>query len=103
MRDALLSPAVETAVKIARKWATDIKRVPSHRTLVLSACGCFHGRTMVPVSMSCDPDTTNGFGPQVPGFIKASAAAPAAAITACCCLEIPMLTFPHVHCLSGTI
>jgi hypothetical protein len=37
---------------------------------VLSACGCFHGRTMVPVSMSCDPATTNGFGPQVPGFIK---------------------------------
>ena len=44
--------------------------MPSHRTLVLSACGCFHGRTMVPVSMSCDPATTNGFGPQLPGFIK---------------------------------
>lgn len=62
--------AVETAIKIGRKWATDVKGVPSHETLVLSACGCFHGRTMVPVSMSCDPGTTNGFGPQLPGFIK---------------------------------
>ncbi len=62
---------VETAIKISRKWAADVKGVPSHKTLVMSACGCFHGRTMVPVTMSCDPGTTNGFGPHLPGFIKA--------------------------------
>eukprot|EP00899_Mesostigma_viride_P026545 jgi/Mesvir1/7075/Mv09186-RA.2 len=61
---------VETAVKLARKWAYQKKGVPAGQALLLSCCGCFHGRTLIPVSMSCDPDTTREFGPLVPGMLK---------------------------------
>ncbi|KNC51316.1 ornithine-oxo-acid transaminase [Thecamonas trahens ATCC 50062] len=62
--------AVESALKIARKWATDVKGVPSGSVQIISACGCFHGRTLGAISMSCDPDATEGFHPLVPGQLK---------------------------------
>lgn len=36
----------------------------------MSCCGCFHGRTLGVISMSCDNDATRGFGPLVPGHLK---------------------------------
>lgn len=62
--------AVETAMKIARKYAYEKKGVPANEAIILSACGCFHGRTMHAISMSCDPEAQVGFGPLVPGHDK---------------------------------
>ncbi|CAI5483793.1 unnamed protein product [Closterium sp. Yama58-4] len=62
--------AVETALKVARKWAYEKKGVPANEALVISCCGCFHGRTMAAISMSCDNDATRGFGPLLPGNLK---------------------------------
>ena len=62
--------AVETAIKIARKWAYDVKGVPVDEALIISCCGCFHGRTLAVISMSCDPDAVSGFGPLATGFLK---------------------------------
>lgn len=61
---------VETAVKIAKKWAYDVKGVPYGKAQILSVCGCFHGRTTACISMSCDPDVTHGFAPHQPGHLK---------------------------------
>ncbi|CAI5464223.1 unnamed protein product [Closterium sp. Yama58-4] len=62
--------AVETALKVARKWAYEKKGIPANEALVISCCGCFHGRTMAAISMSCDNDATRGFGPLLPGNLK---------------------------------
>lgn len=37
---------------------------------MVSCCGCFHGRTLGVISMSCDNEATRGFGPFVPGHLK---------------------------------
>jgi ornithine--oxo-acid transaminase len=55
--------AVETALKLARKWAYERKRVPDGAAVVLSAAGNFHGRTLGVISMSTDPESRGGFGP----------------------------------------
>ena len=61
---------VETALKIARKYAYDKRGVAKDQAVILSACGCFHGRTLHAISMSCDPEAIDGFGPLVPGHDK---------------------------------
>ncbi|KIM57552.1 hypothetical protein SCLCIDRAFT_1132814 [Scleroderma citrinum Foug A] len=55
--------AVETAVKLARKWAYMKKGVAEGRAVVLSVEGNFHGRTLGAISMSTDPNSRGGFGP----------------------------------------
>ena len=60
--------AVETAIKIARKWAYDVKGVPSGAAKIITCSENFHGRTTTIVSFSTDPDSTGGFGPYTPGF-----------------------------------
>ena len=55
--------AVETAIKLARKWAYLKKGVPENKARVLSASGNFHGRTIGVISMSTEADSRNGFGP----------------------------------------
>jgi len=60
--------AVETAIKIARKWAYDVKGVPAGQAKIITCEGNFHGRTTTIVSFSTDPDSTGGFGPYTPGF-----------------------------------
>ena len=60
--------AVETAIKIARKWAYDVKGVPSGVAKIITCSENFHGRTTTIVSFSTDPDSTGGFGPYTPGF-----------------------------------
>ncbi|KAK4106752.1 ornithine aminotransferase [Parathielavia hyrcaniae] len=58
--------AVETAVKIARKWAYKVKGVAPGRALVFSAADNFHGRTMTAISLSLDPESRDNYGPYLP-------------------------------------
>src|SRR5215212_3135608 len=60
--------AVETAIKMARKWGYDVKGVPDGKATIVVAADNFHGRTTTIVSFSSDPDTRGGFAPFTPGF-----------------------------------
>ncbi|MEE4022331.1 ornithine--oxo-acid transaminase [Gordonia sp. PKS22-38] len=62
--------AVESALKVARKWGYDVKGVPDGQATIIVAGGNFHGRTISIVSFSDDPDARNGFGPFTPGFVQ---------------------------------
>ncbi|KAI0750369.1 ornithine aminotransferase [Irpex lacteus] len=59
--------AVETALKLSRKWAYEKKGVPEGKAIVLSVEGNFHGRTLGVISMSTDPESRTGFGPYLQG------------------------------------
>ncbi|NTW32822.1 MAG: ornithine--oxo-acid transaminase [Bacteroidetes bacterium] len=61
---------VETAIKLCRKWAYTKKGVPENEAKIICCEGNFHGRTVLAVSLSNDPDSYAGFGPFVPGIIK---------------------------------
>ncbi len=61
--------AVESAVKVARKWGYEVKGVPDGRAEIIVAGGNFHGRTTTIVSFSDDPDARDHFGPYTPGFV----------------------------------
>jgi ornithine--oxo-acid transaminase len=60
--------AVETAIKLARKWGYEIKRVPKNKAEIIVCAENFHGRTTTIVGFSTDPDAYTGFGPATPGF-----------------------------------
>ncbi|MFJ5223441.1 ornithine--oxo-acid transaminase [Streptomyces sp. NPDC088400] len=60
--------AVESGIKIARKWAYEVKGVPRDQATIIVADGNFHGRTTTVVSFSTDPTAREGFGPFTPGF-----------------------------------
>lgn len=60
--------ACESAVKLARRWAYDVKQVPRYRAKVLFAADNFWGRSLAAVSASTDPSSYQGFGPFMPGF-----------------------------------
>ena len=62
--------AVETALKLARKWAYVVKKVPRHEAEIITAAGNFHGRTISIVSFSTEPAYRDDFGPFTPGFIS---------------------------------
>jgi ornithine--oxo-acid transaminase len=62
--------AVESAIKVARKWGYDVKGVADGAATVIVAGGNFHGRTISIVSFSDDPEARTGFGPFTPGFIQ---------------------------------
>ncbi len=61
--------AVETAIKLARKWAYQVKGVPRHQAEIIVAEGNFHGRTVTIISFSTEPSYRDDFGPFTPGFI----------------------------------
>jgi ornithine--oxo-acid transaminase len=61
--------AVETAIKMARKWGYTVKGVPDGRAKIVVFGGNFHGRTTTIVSFSDDPAARAGFGPYTPGFV----------------------------------
>jgi len=61
--------AVESALKVARKWAYRVKAVPENRAQIITAGGNFHGRTISIVSFSDDPVATADYGPFTPGFV----------------------------------
>ncbi|WP_155060196.1 ornithine--oxo-acid transaminase [Streptomyces blattellae] len=60
--------AVESGIKVARKWAYDVKGVPADRATIVVAAENFHGRTTTIVSFSTDETARQGFGPFTPGF-----------------------------------
>ena len=60
--------AVESALKVARKWAYQVKGVPEGRAEIIVCDGNFHGRTLSVVSFSTDDASRRGFGPFTPGF-----------------------------------
>ncbi|HEV8284404.1 MAG TPA: ornithine--oxo-acid transaminase [Chitinophagaceae bacterium] len=62
--------AVETAIKLCRKWAYEVKGVEKEKAAIVVCEGNFHGRTSTVISFSSDPDAKNNFGPYMPGFIS---------------------------------
>ena len=58
--------AVETGLKLARRWGYVKKGIPENEAIILSATNNFHGRTLGVISMSTDPDATTNFGPALP-------------------------------------
>ncbi len=61
--------ADETALKLARRWAYDVKGVDKDMAKIIVCADNFHGRTISIISMSTDPESRVGFGPYTPGFI----------------------------------
>ena len=62
--------AVETAVKITRKWSYEVKGIHENTAKIIVCENNFHGRTTTIVSFSNDPDANNNYGPFTPGFLK---------------------------------
>ena len=60
--------AVETALKLCRKWGYEKKSVPANKAKIVFVSGNFHGRTLGVISASVDPSSTGGFGPYMPGY-----------------------------------
>src|SRR6185503_15380548 len=61
--------AVETAIKLCRKWGYQIKGIPSNQAKIITCNENFHGRTTGVISFSTDPESTKNFGPFNPGYI----------------------------------
>jgi ornithine--oxo-acid transaminase len=61
---------VETAMKLARKWAYTVKGVPANQAKIVCCNGNFHGRTFGAISMSDDPTSYENYGPLLPGLIR---------------------------------
>lgn len=62
--------AVETALKLARKWAYRVKGVPRHQAEIITFANNFHGRTISIISFSSEPLYREDFGPFTPGFVS---------------------------------
>ncbi len=60
--------AVESALKVVRKWGYEVKGVPDGAAEIIVCADNFHGRTLAIVGFSTDPQSRNGFGPFAPGF-----------------------------------
>lgn len=61
--------AVETAIKLARRWAYEVKGIQDNKAKIIVPEGNFHGRTLLAISASTDASSYAGFGPFVPNFI----------------------------------
>ncbi len=62
--------AVETALKLSRRWGYERKGIPAGEARIVVCAGNFHGRTITLVSASCDPESYGGYGPFTPGLVK---------------------------------
>ena len=60
--------AVETAIKLCRKWAYEVKGIAADKAKIIVCDGNFHGRTINVISFSSDPTAKNNFGPFMPGY-----------------------------------
>jgi ornithine--oxo-acid transaminase len=60
--------AVETAIKLARRWGYMLKGIPENRAKIIVCAHNFHGRTSTVISFSSDPSSYEKFGPFMPGF-----------------------------------
>jgi ornithine--oxo-acid transaminase len=63
-----LAAAVETAIKMVRKWGYKVKGVPADKAEIIVCANNFHGRTTTIVGFSSEPQYKDGFGPFTPGF-----------------------------------
>ncbi len=61
--------AVETSIKLARRWGYKVKGIPDNHAKVVFVEGNFHGRTISSISASTDPSSYSHFGPLVPGYV----------------------------------
>lgn len=61
---------VETAIKLCRKWAYEVKGIEENKAVIIVCEGNFHGRTSTIISFSSDPSAKRNFGPYMPGFIS---------------------------------
>jgi ornithine--oxo-acid transaminase len=61
--------AVETALKLSRKWGYEVKGVPADQAEIIVCAGNFHGRTTTIISFSDDPEAREHYGPYTPGFV----------------------------------
>jgi ornithine--oxo-acid transaminase len=61
--------AVETAIKLSRRWGYAVKGIPENQAKILVCAHNFHGRTSTVISFSTDPSSYNRFGPFMPGFV----------------------------------
>jgi ornithine--oxo-acid transaminase len=61
--------AVETALKLCRRWGYQVKGIPEGKARIIVCAGNFHGRTITVISFSTDPDSNSCFGPYTPGFV----------------------------------
>ena len=61
--------AVESGIKVARKWGYEVKGVPDGQAKIIVAAGNFHGRTTTIISFSDDPVAHDHYGPYTPGFV----------------------------------
>ena len=68
--------AVESGIKVARKWGTDVKGVPAGKSNIVVAQNNFHGRTTTIISFSDDDTARRGFGPYTPGSARFRSATP---------------------------
>ncbi|MFY9596371.1 MAG: ornithine--oxo-acid transaminase, partial [Bacteroidales bacterium] len=62
--------AVETSLKLARKWAYEVKGISQYDAKIITCNNNFHGRTITIISFSTDPDAYTGYGPFTPGFVQ---------------------------------
>lgn len=62
--------AVETAIKLCRKWAYEVKGTETDKAVIVVCDGNFHGRTSTVISFSSDPVARKNFGPYMPGFVS---------------------------------
>src|SRR5690606_31673387 len=60
--------AVETALKLARKWGYEVKGIPPGKARIIVCGDNFHGRTLNVISFSTDPSSRTNFGPFMPGY-----------------------------------
>lgn len=60
--------AVETGLKLARKWGYEVKGIPENEAIIIACEGNFHGRTITIVSISTDPEARKNYGPYTPGI-----------------------------------
>ncbi len=74
--------AVESAIKVARKWGYEVKGVPPDRAEIIVCTNNFHGRTLTIIGFSTDATARNGFGPFTPGFSRIVTFGDAAALEA---------------------
>jgi ornithine--oxo-acid transaminase len=61
--------AVETAIKLSRRWGYQVKGIPDNKAKIIVCAGNFHGRTSTVISFSTDPESNRQFGPYAPGFV----------------------------------
>jgi ornithine--oxo-acid transaminase len=62
--------AVETGIKLCRKWAYEVKGIAEGKAVIIVCDGNFHGRTSTVISFSSDPSAKKNFGPYMPGFVS---------------------------------